>query len=50
LPFGWDYDEALISNQKKYDSVIVGKTSVTMEVHSGALGIPWYHVVKREEG
>lgn len=42
LPFAYDTHETIQTDRGDYDRVVPGKTTVTVEVHSGALGLPWY--------
>ncbi|MBP7252706.1 MAG: hypothetical protein KBA75_04390 [Alphaproteobacteria bacterium] len=42
LPFAYDTHEIVQTNRGDYDRIVPGQTTVTIEVHSGALGLPWF--------
>lgn len=42
LPFAYDTHEIVRTNRGDYDRVVPGQTTVTIEVHQGALGLPWF--------
>lgn len=45
MPFGISmnsYENIVVSNQQEYDRVLPGHSQVTVSVHKGYLGFPWY--------
>lgn len=42
LPFSYDTHEVIQTNRGDYNRVVPGQTTVTIEVHGGALGLPWF--------
>lgn len=42
LPFSYDTHEVVQTSRGDYDRVVPGQTTVTIEVHDGALGLPWF--------
>ncbi len=42
LPFPYDTHEIVRTNRGDFDRVVPGQTTVTIEVHRGALGLPWF--------
>jgi hypothetical protein len=42
LPFAYDTHEIVRTNRGDFDRVVPGQTTVTIEVHRGALGLPWF--------
>jgi hypothetical protein len=42
LPFEFDTHEVHQTSLDNYNRVIIGQTTLTIQVHDGALGMPWY--------
>ena len=43
LPFAFDDYEITQTSSSNFSRVIPGQTAITIEVHPGMLGLPWYH-------